>query len=196
MATDNNIDHWLKREWTWRGPTQDSQAGEIFYKLTIDELPGFLVAGNTPFEVIDNRDRKLRAFLENLQGEGRLAQVAEELPPEPEPDTAPHPAKKRHSTFVATAVPASKMFATGKAEDGEVDVSGWLKQPWTWRGPTKDSQAGETFYKLTIDEIPGFLVAGNTPFEVIDNRERKLRSYLEKLVAEGEKLPTPPVPII
>lgn len=53
-----------------------------------------------------------------------------------------------------------------------------LAYPWTWLGPTEDTQVGEKFYKMTIDELPGFVVTGVTPYEAITNRQRALRMFL------------------
>ena len=57
------IDDLVAQPWTECGPVADSQAGEVFYKVTIAELPGFLATGSTPYEVISNVRSKLRTFL-------------------------------------------------------------------------------------------------------------------------------------
>ena len=63
--------------------------------------------------------------------------------------------------------------------------------PWTALGPVADSQAGEKFYKLTISELPGFMVTGSTPYEVISNVRSKLHAFLTERVENGEFIPLP-----
>ena len=65
--TQLTLDELVQLPWTRRGPVKDSQAGEEFYKITIDELPAFVVVGSTPYEVITNADRTLRVFLASRQ---------------------------------------------------------------------------------------------------------------------------------
>ena len=60
-----------------------------------------------------------------------------------------------------------------------------VAQPWTECGPVADSQAGEVFYKVTIQELPGFLVTGSTPYEVISNVRSKLRTFLTQRIEKG-----------
>ena len=66
-----------------------------------------------------------------------------------------------------------------------------VMQPWTECGPELDSLAGEAFYKLTIAELPGFLVAGSTPYEVISNVRSKLRAFLLDRMVEGRRVRLP-----
>ncbi len=66
-----------------------------------------------------------------------------------------------------------------------------VQLPWTRRGPVKDSQAGEEFYKITIDELPAFVVVGSTPYEVITNADRTLRVFLSSRQENGLPIPTP-----
>ena len=66
-----------------------------------------------------------------------------------------------------------------------------VAQPWTECGPVADSQAGEVFYKVTIAELPGFLVTGSTPYEVISNVRSKLRKFLTQRVEKGLDVPLP-----
>ena len=66
-----------------------------------------------------------------------------------------------------------------------------VQLPWTRRGPVKDSQAGEEFYKITIDELPDFVVVGSTPYEVITNADRTLRVFLSSRQENGLPIPTP-----
>ena len=69
-----------------------------------------------------------------------------------------------------------------------------VQLPWTRRGPLKDSQAGEEFYKITIDELPAFVVVGSTPYEVITNADRTLRVFLSSRVENGLPIPMPGQP--
>ncbi|MCZ6916961.1 MAG: hypothetical protein O7I93_09305 [Gemmatimonadetes bacterium] len=69
-----------------------------------------------------------------------------------------------------------------------------VQLPWTRRGPVKDSQAGEEFYKITIDELPAFVVVGSTPYEVITNVDRTLRVFLSSRLENGLPIPTPGQP--
>ncbi len=64
-------------------------------------------------------------------------------------------------------------------------------QKWTECGPVRDSHAGEVFYKLTIAELPGFMVTGSTPYEVISNVRLKLKTFLTKCVDEGRDIALP-----
>ena len=66
-----------------------------------------------------------------------------------------------------------------------------VAQPWTECGPVADSQAGEVFYKVTIAELPGFLVTGSTPYEVISNVRSKLRAFLTRRIQKGLSIPLP-----
>ena len=66
-----------------------------------------------------------------------------------------------------------------------------VQLPWTRRGPIKDSQAGEEFYKITIDELPAFVVVGSTPYEVITNSDRTLRVFLASRLEHGVSIPLP-----
>jgi predicted RNase H-like HicB family nuclease len=69
-----------------------------------------------------------------------------------------------------------------------------VQLPWTRCGPTKDSQAGEEFYKITIDELPAFVVVGSTPYEVITNADRTLRVFLASRLDNGLPIPRPGQP--
>jgi predicted RNase H-like HicB family nuclease len=69
-----------------------------------------------------------------------------------------------------------------------------VQLPWTRRGPLKDSQAGEEFYKITIDELPAFVVVGSTPYEVITNADRTLRVFLSSRLDNGLPIPMPGQP--
>ena len=66
-----------------------------------------------------------------------------------------------------------------------------LALPWTECGPVLDSQAGEGFYKLTIAELPGFVVVGSTPYEVISNVRSKLHAFLAKCIEQGDRIRLP-----
>ena len=70
-------------------------------------------------------------------------------------------------------------------------VNEMVGQKWTACGPVRDSQAGEEFYKLTITELPGFMVTGSTPYEVISNVRPKLKIFLTKCVDEGRDIALP-----
>ena len=70
-------------------------------------------------------------------------------------------------------------------------VNELVAQKWTECGPERDSQAGEVFYKLTIAELPGFMVTGSTPYEVISNVRSKLKIFLTKCVDEGRDIALP-----
>lgn len=72
-----------------------------------------------------------------------------------------------------------------------MNINDLVAQRWTECGPVKDSQAGEVFYKVTIAELPGFLVTGSTPYEVISNVRSKLRVFLTHRVEEGLDVPLP-----
>jgi len=72
-----------------------------------------------------------------------------------------------------------------------MDINELVAQPWTECGPVADSQAGEVFYKVTIAELPGFLVTGSTPYEVISNVRSKLRAFLTRRIEEGLDVPLP-----
>ena len=60
---DAVIDKLVGQHWTVRGPDPDQQAGEVFHKITIEELPRFVAVGSTPYEVICGWRSKLRKFL-------------------------------------------------------------------------------------------------------------------------------------
>lgn len=66
-----------------------------------------------------------------------------------------------------------------------------LAQPWSWQGPVKAEQAGEEFYKMTIEELPQFVVTGITAYEVLDSKDRKLRAFLEQKLEKGGGIKLP-----
>ena len=72
-----------------------------------------------------------------------------------------------------------------------MNINDLVAQPWTECGPVADSQAGEVFYKVTITELPGFLVTGSTPYEVISNVRSKLRAFLTRRIEKGLDVPLP-----
>src|SRR5262245_25595879 len=68
-----------------------------------------------------------------------------------------------------------------------------LKQPWTWEGPRRGTESGETFFEYRIRELPDFFVAGETPEEADRERIPALRAFLESYVDNGEMPPLPAV---
>ncbi len=67
-----------------------------------------------------------------------------------------------------------------------------MTMPWTWLGPAKVSEDGNTFWESQVRELPGFFVAGATADEVHAAAEDALRSHLMSYIEAGEE---PPLPI-
>ncbi len=66
-----------------------------------------------------------------------------------------------------------------------------VEQPWTWCGPNETIEAGEQCYKMTIEELPGFVAVGATRYEVIHNLFSILRVFLKASVADGVEIRLP-----
>lgn len=63
--------------------------------------------------------------------------------------------------------------------------------PWGYDGPTKCVDEGQESWVLRIKELPGFLVAGFSAKEVLDELPEALESFLASYVETGEVPPLP-----
>jgi predicted RNase H-like HicB family nuclease len=62
----------------------------------------------------------------------------------------------------------------------------YIALPWTIRGRAIRDAAGEpAYYVVSIDELPGFSVVGDTRVEALAELELGLRVYLEGVLAAG-----------
>lgn len=66
-----------------------------------------------------------------------------------------------------------------------------MAQPWSWVGPTKVTDQGQTHWELRIRELPDFFVAGETAPEALTEATEALRSFLMSYVEVGEQPPLP-----
>lgn len=70
----------------------------------------------------------------------------------------------------------------------------YIALPWTIRGRGIRGADGEpAYYVVSIDELPGFSVVGDTRVEALAELELGLRVYLEGVLATGftPELPQP-----
>ncbi len=67
-----------------------------------------------------------------------------------------------------------------------------LKLPWTWKGPRPVTEEGVTYWVVTVEELEGFVVAGETREEVEQERTDALAQFLQSYVDDGELPPLPP----
>lgn len=70
----------------------------------------------------------------------------------------------------------------------------YIALPWTIRGRgIRDADGEPAYYVVSIDELPGFSVVGDTRVEAIAELELGLRVYLEGVLAAGftPELPQP-----
>lgn len=61
-----------------------------------------------------------------------------------------------------------------------------LQLPWSWSGPTKVEEDGDTHFEVRIGELPEFYAAGATEREALDNAIPSLRAYLQSLLDNHE----------
>jgi len=65
-----------------------------------------------------------------------------------------------------------------------------LDLPWSWR-LTQHAQDDLTWYELTIEELPGYLVAGRTEEEIRAEQRGVLRAFLETRLEHNDPIPLP-----
>ena len=65
--------------------------------------------------------------------------------------------------------------------------------PWSWTGPTEErDEHGNTWWEARIEELPDFMVAGESAQEVIAEAGSALEAFLASYVDRGE---IPPLPL-
>jgi predicted RNase H-like HicB family nuclease len=64
-------------------------------------------------------------------------------------------------------------------------------EPWTFCGPVESIEAGEKCYKMTIEELPGFVALGATRYEVVHNLFSVLRVFLAASLENGIEIRLP-----
>jgi predicted RNase H-like HicB family nuclease len=66
-----------------------------------------------------------------------------------------------------------------------------LRLPWTWNGPREVREEGVTYWVAEINELEGFVVAGETREAVEQDRLEALEEFLQSYVDKGEMPPLP-----
>lgn len=68
-------------------------------------------------------------------------------------------------------------------------IADYLTLPWAVRLFEQDDDG--LYYVITVEELPGFSVVGDTREEVISEYPLALRCYLEGCINAGEEPPLP-----
>ena len=70
-------------------------------------------------------------------------------------------------------------------------MSELLRMPWSFVGPRRIVEDDSQWWEIRIRELPGFLVAGESRDEVMNDLREGLQSFLASYLDHGDEPPIP-----
>jgi predicted RNase H-like HicB family nuclease len=161
------VDEYLSLPWTVRGRgVRETPDDDPYYLITIDEMSGFSVVGDSRTEAEALYPIVLREYIEATLDSG-------------------------HEPFLPAAT-----HKESAARSGSVGDDAWIGEhmalPWSLEGRAiRDAEGEEPYYVITIRELPGFSVVGETRREALAELEIALGAYLSGVLEAGFDLQVP-----
>ncbi|HEX8317053.1 type II toxin-antitoxin system HicB family antitoxin [Longimicrobium sp.] len=160
------VDEYLALPWSVRGRgVREAPDAEPYYLITIDEMSGFSVVCDSRTEAESIFPIVLREYIEATLDCG-------------------------HRPVVPLAI--RKEGATWSGSQDDARVGEHMALPWSLEGRAiRDAEGEEPYYVITIRELPGFSVVGETRREALAELEIALATHLSGVLADGFDIKVP-----
>ena len=161
------VDEYVALPWSVRGrAVRERPEDKPYYLITIDEMSGFSVVCDSRPEAEAIFPIVLREYIEATLDSGHRPSV-------------PATTRKGSTTWSGT-------------EGDDARIGEHIALPWSLEGRAiRDAEGEEPYYVITIRELPGFSVVGETRREALAELEIALGAYLSGVLAEGFDLQVP-----
>lgn len=161
------VDEYLALPWSVRGRgVREAPDADPYYLITIDEMSGFSVVCDSRTEAESIFPIVLREYIEATLDSGHRPVV-------------PAATRKEGATWSGS-------------EGDDARIGEHMALPWSLEGRAiRDAEGEEPYYVITIRELPGFSVVGETRREALAELEIALATYLSGVLAEGFDIKVP-----